>query len=166
VSRYLGVLSEEKQIHPPHHTSCHPRTVLLHHRDSSGFFYYLPKLGNVFLPIARIRSSRTAQLPPVPDYPSARDQIPTETLKLLEGIVVPENNLATLACQFKNVCNIPPTVASPSEPYSVGVQQTFWVNDEDTNSYFQVHATLRYITPHSYFGLRITLTIISRILIT
>jgi hypothetical protein len=79
------------------------------------------------------------------------DQIPTETLKLLEGIVVPENDLPGLACRFKNICNIPPTLPPPPEPYTLGAMQTFWVNSEDTNSFFKVDATLRYVTPHSYF---------------
>ena len=79
------------------------------------------------------------------------DQIPTETLKLLEGIIVPKDDLATLACSFKNVCNIPPTLPPPPAPFTPGARQTFWVSSEDTNSYFQVQATLRYVTPHSYF---------------
>jgi hypothetical protein len=79
------------------------------------------------------------------------DQIPTGTLKLLEQVVVPDSNLAELACRFKGVCNIPPTLAPPAEPYSVGAQQTFWALNQDSNSYFQVHATLRYATPHVYF---------------
>ena len=78
-------------------------------------------------------------------------QIPTESLKLLEGIVVPKDDLAASACRFKNVCNIPPTLAPPPAPFTPGARQTFWVSSEDTNSYFQVQATLRYVTPHSYF---------------
>ncbi len=85
-------------------------------------------------------------------------QIPTDTLTELEGIVVPETDLTSLACRFKNVCNIPPTLPPPPEPYSIGAQQTFWVSDEDTNSYFQAHATLRYITPHSYFWVENSVT--------
>ncbi len=79
------------------------------------------------------------------------DQIPTENLKQLEAIDIPDNDLAAMACRFKNVCNIPPTLPAPAEPYSEGTRQSFWVNNEDTNSYFQVHTTLRYVTPHSYF---------------
>ena len=79
------------------------------------------------------------------------DQIPTETLKLLDHTLVPENDVAALACKFKSVCNIPPTMAPPAHPYEVGAEQTFWVNNEDTHSYFQATATLRYVTPHSYF---------------
>ncbi len=79
------------------------------------------------------------------------DQIHTETLKQLEQVVVPENDLAELACKFKSICDVPPTLAPPSQPYSAGAQQTFWVNNGDSHSYFQANATLRYVTPHSYF---------------
>jgi immune inhibitor A len=78
-------------------------------------------------------------------------EIPTETLKLLENTIVPENDIAELACKFKSVCNIPPTLEPPARPYSIGAEQSFWVNNEDTHSYFQSTATLRYVTPHVYF---------------
>lgn len=78
-------------------------------------------------------------------------QIPTETLKLLKSIIIPDNNPAVLACSLKGVCNVAPTLVPPAEAFAIGAQQTFWVNDEDTHSYFQAHATLRYVTPHAYF---------------
>ncbi len=79
------------------------------------------------------------------------DQIPTGTLQLLKQTNIPGDNLAELACRFKAVCGISPTLAPPSEPISLGTQETFWALNSDTNSNFQVQATLRYITPHSYF---------------
>jgi immune inhibitor A len=79
------------------------------------------------------------------------DKIPSETLKLLKGISLPENDPAALACLFRDACNVLPTIPAPTVPYKEGAKQTFWVNSEDTKSYFQVQATLRYITPHSYF---------------
>jgi hypothetical protein len=120
-------------------------------------------LGGVFYSLTRLEKSLptlTANPPGFPIAPTSTpfeitrqpaNQIPTYTLKLLEGIVVPGDDLATLACRFKDVCNIPPTLPPPPKPYTSGAQQTFWVNSEDTNSYSQVHATLRYVTPHSYF---------------
>ncbi len=36
-------------------------------------------------------------------------------------------------------------------PFKVGDQQQFWISNVDTNQNFQIHATLKYITPHSYF---------------
>jgi immune inhibitor A len=119
----------------------------------SGGFYAFYKLARVLPTIA----AYTPIFPPGPTptpFEITRqpvDQIPTETLKLLEQTIVPENDLADLACRFKAVCNIPPTLTPPAEPYAVGAQQTFWVNSEDTHSYFQVNATLRYVTPHAYF---------------
>jgi immune inhibitor A len=79
------------------------------------------------------------------------DHIPTGTLKLLEQTIVPDNNLAELACRFRSVCGISPTLPPPPGPLSIGAQKTFWALNSDTNSNFQVQATLRYITPHSYF---------------
>lgn len=79
------------------------------------------------------------------------DQVPIDTLKLLEGTIVSKDDPASLACRFKNVCNVPPTLPAPPAPYSIGARQTFWALSEDTNSYFLVQATLRYVTPHSYF---------------
>jgi immune inhibitor A len=79
------------------------------------------------------------------------DQIPIETLNLLKQTNIPDSNLAELACSFKDVCNIPPTMLPPAQPFSIGAQQSFWVLNDDTTTTFQVHATLRYITPHSYF---------------
>jgi immune inhibitor A len=79
------------------------------------------------------------------------DQIPLETLKLLEQIVVPENDLNALACRFKSICGPSGTPLPPAQPFPEGTQASFWVYDEDTNSNFQVQSTLRYATPHSYF---------------
>ena len=70
---------------------------------------------------------------------------------MLEGISVPQNDLAVLACRFKNICNVPSTLAPPPVPYTAGAQLNFWVGNEDTKSYSQVHTTLRYISPHVYF---------------
>ena len=120
-------------------------------------------LGAVYYSFTKIQTAIptfAASLPVSPSGPTPTlfqitrqpvDQIPTETLKLLEGIVVPDNDATALACEFKNVCSIPPTLPPPPQPYTEGAHQTFWVNNEDTNSYSQVQATLRYVTPHSYF---------------
>ena len=67
------------------------------------------------------------------------DQIPTETLKLLNQIIVPDNNLAEMACNFSGLCNVPATLAPPSAPFTVGAHQTFWVNSEDETRYVESH---------------------------
>ncbi|MGD0752930.1 MAG: hypothetical protein ABSA23_16175 [Anaerolineales bacterium] len=119
----------------------------------SGVYYSFTRLGKVLPTLAAIpfgsTSSPTPTLFQITRQPAG--QIPADTLKLIEGITVPEDDLASLACRFKNVCNIPPTLPPPPSPLALGAHQTFWTLSEDTNSYLQVQATLRYITPHSYF---------------
>jgi len=73
------------------------------------------------------------------------NKTPIGTLQILESITVPEDDLATLACRFRKICNIPPTLPAPSAPLTAGARQTFWVNET------KVQATLRYVTSHSYF---------------
>ena len=92
--------------------------------------------------------------PPTPSIPVTVTRIPPEqvsdeTSKTLEDTDVPVNDLRDLACKLEGKCNIPETV--PSGPYKVGDKQTFWVNNGDTHENFQVNATLKYVTGHSYF---------------
>lgn len=79
------------------------------------------------------------------------ETIPTDTLTLLEQTHVPENNLPDLACRLAGKCNIPLTLNPPAAPRQVGEQDAFWVINSDTNTHFQVTATLRYVTAHVYF---------------
>ncbi|KAF0107549.1 MAG: hypothetical protein FD146_1583 [Anaerolineaceae bacterium] len=79
------------------------------------------------------------------------EDIPADTLTVLEQTIVPEADLPAIVCRLKGVCNVPLTVAGPTVPLAVGEQQTFWVTDTDTNDDFQVTATLRYVTDHVYF---------------
>jgi hypothetical protein len=118
-----------------------------------GVFYTLTRVQKTLPTLAAIPFGETITPTPTPFQITRQpsNQIPTDTLKLLEGIAVPEDDLAGLACRFKDVCNVPPTLAPPAAPFAAGAHQTFWVNSEDTNSYFQVQATLRYVTAHSYF---------------
>jgi immune inhibitor A len=113
-----------------------------------------------FLKIDKVLPTLAAYLPISPNGPTPTpfeitrqpvDQIPSENMKQLEDVDIPDNDLAAMACRFKNVCNIPPTLAAPAEPYAEGARQSFWINNEDSNSYFEVNTTLRYVTPHSYF---------------
>jgi immune inhibitor A len=120
-------------------------------------------LGGAFYSILRLEKvlpTLSAYLPAVSNGPTPtpfeitrqpEDQIPAETLKLLEQTIVPDNNLAELACRFKGVCGVAPTLAPPAEPFTLGMKKSFWILDKDTSSTSQVNATLRYITPHSYF---------------
>ena len=96
-----------------------------------GVFYYS------FQRFGKLLPTISANLPFIPNGPTPTpfeitrqpvDQIPTETLKLLEQTIIPDNDLAELACRFKGVCNLPPTMAPPCRAILVGAQQTFWVN--------------------------------------
>lgn len=113
----------------------------------------LSKIGKVLPTIASYTTTFPNGITPTPFEITRQpvDQIPTETLKLLQGIIVPENDITELACRFKNVCNVPATMTPPTRPFQVGDEQKFWVNNEDTRNYFQATATLRYETDHAYF---------------
>ena len=78
-------------------------------------------------------------------------QVSDETLRTLENSVVPANDLRDLAYRLEGKTNIPLTVPSSAGDLTLGTQETFWVTDVDTNESFQVTASLRYITDHSYF---------------
>lgn len=77
------------------------------------------------------------------------DAATSGTLETLLDTVVPENDPYDLACRLQSVCNIPNTV--PAKNYQLGDRESFWILNSDTVSYNQMEATLRYITPHTYF---------------
>lgn len=113
------------------------------------------------------RPTRTpAPRQPSPTPPQGREPSPTledrptqppfqgdpgETLRSLDEALVPINDPADLAKRLLGEGDIPPTLPPPAGPRRVGDQDTFWVSDTDTNDYFQVDATLRYVTEHAYF---------------
>jgi hypothetical protein len=75
----------------------------------------------------------------------------SSTLHLLEQTIVPDGDLAVLACSFKNICNIPPTVAPPPAPLEAGAQTQLWLLNSDSNDYSRINVTLQVVTPHAYF---------------
>lgn len=99
-----------------------------------------------FLPPAEntVAPAPTAQIerPPV-------DDISRETIETLNQTQVPENDPYELACRLQAVCDVSETVQAKS--YNVGDTETFWISNSDTAEHSQIQATLRYITPHSYF---------------
>jgi immune inhibitor A len=118
-----------------------------------GAYYSFLKLDNLFPTIA-------GNLPVVSNGPTPtpfeitrqpENEIPMETLNLLKQTVVPNTNITELACRFRGICGIPPTLPPPAEPFALGSQTTFWILNDDTTTNIQVNAILRYITPHSYF---------------
>ncbi|MCP4139523.1 MAG: hypothetical protein GY755_04390 [Chloroflexi bacterium] len=79
------------------------------------------------------------------------DEIPTDTLNILENTIVPANNLPEISCRLKGVCDIPLTLKEHETPRKVGDTDTFWATNVGTNENFEVNATLHYVTDHSYF---------------
>ena len=77
------------------------------------------------------------------------DSATTSTIETLRATIVPENDVYDLACRLKRICNVPKVV--PGKSYQVGDREKFWVLNSDTVKYFQVDATLVYVTPHTYF---------------
>lgn len=77
--------------------------------------------------------------------------VPTDTLVTLEDTIVPASDLRDLAGRLKGEENIPLTLNPPPAPLQVGTRQTFWAINKDNHQHFRVNATLRYVTPHSYF---------------
>jgi len=95
-------------------------------------------------------STPTPSAPIVVERPPV-EEIPTDTLNILENTIVPENNIPEIACRLDGKCNIPLTMEGPTEPRKVGDTDTFWATDVGTNENFEVDATLQYVTDHSYF---------------
>ncbi len=99
---------------------------------------FTPPTENTVTPAPTVEIER----PPV-------DDISRETLETLDQTQVPENDPYGLACRLQAVCNVSETVQAKA--YSVGDTETFWISNSDTAEHSQIQATLRYITPHSYF---------------
>ncbi len=64
---------------------------------------------------------------------------------------LPERDLLALTARLKKLAEPIPVIVNPTPPhYEVGDRAQFWINDQTTDTYFRVWATLRYITPHLY----------------
>jgi immune inhibitor A len=74
-----------------------------------------------------------------------------ETLKTLNNVEIPQNDLRELAKRLEGKQNIPETVPPPSATFEIGTKQSFWVSNVDTNENFQINTTLQYETDHVYF---------------
>ena len=86
------------------------------------------------------------------------DGVSTETLDTLKSALVPENDPYEIACRLQGKCNLPKTLPAAPE-YKVGDKKNFWVTNVNTNENFEIEATLRYITPHTYFWAESNLTV-------
>jgi hypothetical protein len=99
---------------------------------------FTPPFENTVTPAPTVQMERT----PVGD-------ISQETIQTLGETQVPENDPYELACRLQAICNVSQTV--PAKSYQLGDKEKFWIDNSDTNEHSQITATLRYITPHSYF---------------
>ncbi|MEW6239662.1 MAG: choice-of-anchor J domain-containing protein [Chloroflexota bacterium] len=119
---------------------------------AAGVYFYerVPDIIETTTPDFPTLDPGTATPPPVVTRPPVED-IPTTTLETLGATIVPENDPYDLACRLQGLCNVSPTLGAPAASLTVGTEQTFWVMNSNTNDHFQVDATLRYITPHTYF---------------
>jgi len=84
---------------------------------------------------------------PVTRLPAS--QISDETVRTLQETIVPVNDPRELAQRLGGKGPVPETL--PSGPFQNGEKQTFWATNVDSNENFQVSATLRYQTAHTYF---------------
>ena len=116
--------------------------------------YYGYKQLNVILPTLQAYTTYVpSNLTPTP-FDITRQPVAetsSENLQLIDQAEVPDRDLASLACRFKDVCNIPDTVPAPATPLQTGATSKYWLLNGDTNTYSQINVTLQYITPHAYF---------------
>ena len=119
----------------------------------AGYGYYaftqvMPTITSA-IPISPIKTVEPQA--PTELFRPAQDSISTETIQTLDQSIVPENDVYQLACSLQGKCNVPKNLPAPSVPLTVGTKQKFWLINADTNKNFQMDATLRYITPLTYF---------------
>ncbi len=126
---------------------------------------------NIFLASMMVARDFTASLT-TPVEPTAQPQItPTvvrtpvsqESLTMAEVIwqtTIPARDLYSLTERLKHTGPVTHVVNEAPPNYEIGDTETFWVNDEElSDTYLMIDATLRYITPHVYMwvedGLRL-----------
>lgn len=80
------------------------------------------------------------------------EDVPLDTLSVLQNTIVPINNPGDLAERLLGISNIPDSF--PGGPFQVGDSKEFWVTNVDTNENFRIMATVRYLTPSSYFWIQ------------
>ncbi len=93
-------------------------------------------------------TTSTPSGPIVVERPPVED-VPSDTLEILNTTTVPENDPYELSCRLKGICDVPRTVQGKS--YQLGDKENFWILNSDTITHHQTEATLLYITPHTYF---------------
>jgi hypothetical protein len=121
---------------------------------AGGAYYYLRPNNGPLIDIPKPSNETPTPVPTVEVNRPGVDTNAKETESTLSKVVIPESELYDLACRLKNICDVPHQLPAPAQPFKVGDKQTFWANNNDTSKNFQVQATLRYMTPHSYFWLQ------------
>ena len=118
-----------------------------------GTFAAIYKISQILPTIAAYSSPYPDYLTPTP-FEITRQPVgasDSSTLQMLQQTIVPVRDLALLACRFKHICGISPTVAPPASPLQAGAKTQLWVMNSDTNVNTLVNVTLHYVTPHAYF---------------
>ncbi len=73
------------------------------------------------------------------------------TVELLRQTIVPARDLYSLTERLKHTGPVPHAVNDTPPHYEIEQRETFWVNDEElSDTYLTIEATLRYVTPHVY----------------
>ncbi|HSR20470.1 MAG TPA: hypothetical protein VLL49_06095, partial [Anaerolineales bacterium] len=89
--------------------------------------------------------------PAIPLSRPPLESISADTVTALSSVIVPENDPYELACRLQVLCSVAVSLPAPASSYAVGATRLFWITNSDTIENFQISATLRYVTPHSYF---------------
>lgn len=86
---------------------------------------------------------------PVGRQPTASEH---QTARALAQTTIPQRDLFELAVRLQGLSPaIVATTGSPTNSYSLGDSQIFWLHRVQTNSYYTTTATLAYETPHAYW---------------
>ena len=81
-----------------------------------GAYYGINQISKVIPTFAAYTTNIPGELTPTP-FEITRQPVDVnslDNLQLIEQAAIPDRDLATLTCDFKGVCNIPPTVPAPA----------------------------------------------------
>jgi immune inhibitor A len=92
----------------------------------------------------------SSEAPPTQFEISSPVLVPTDTLYALENTFIPMSDPIEIAHRLLHVDNLSTTVEPPSSTLQTGVQETFWISNDD-NENFAIKANLQNVTPHAYF---------------
>ena len=97
-------------------------------------------------------------IPTVLRVPVDEDML--STAELLRETTIPQRDLYAIASRLQSADPGPRVVNEEPPHFEVGQRETFWINDEElSDTYFEIQATLRHITPHLYMWVEDGLTL-------